>query len=98
MALFTTILANGAVTSQLGRGTLLLGSVQSFSQGAFESTTNALDLGIDGSGFFVVNNGTGNFYSRAGQFRQNENGLVQNLTGETLQGFEFTNGVLGTML
>lgn len=96
--LFTTILANGAVTSQLGRGTMLLGSLQSFSQGAFESTTNALDLGIDGSGFFIVNNGTGNFYTRAGQFRQNEDGLVQNLTGETLQGFQFTNGVLGTTL
>ena len=96
--LFTTILANGAVTSQLGRGTMLLGSLQSFSQGAFESTTNALDLGIDGSGFFIVNNGIGNFYTRAGQFRQNEDGLVQNLTGETLQGFQFTNGVLGTTL
>ena len=96
--LFTTILANGAVTSQLGRGTMLLGSLASFSQGAFESTTNALDLGIDGSGFFIVNDGIGNFYSRAGQFRRNEDGLVQNITGETLQGFEFTSGVLGTTL
>lgn len=96
--LFTTILANGAVTSQLGRGTMLLGSLQSFSQGAFESTTNALDLGIDGSGFFIVNNGAGNFYTRAGQFRQNEDGLVESITGEILQGFEFTAGVLGTTL
>ncbi len=96
--LFSTILANGATNSQLGRGTQLLGSVQSFAQGAFESTTNALDLGIDGSGFFVVNNGLGNFFTRAGQFRQNDDGLVENITGEILQGFQFTAGVLGTTL
>ena len=96
--LFTTILANGATTSQLGRGTQLLGSLQSFAQGAFESTTNALDLSIDGSGFFVVNNGTGNFYTRAGQFSRNDDGLVENITGEILQGFQFTGGVLGTTL
>ena len=96
--LFTTILANGATTSQLGRGTQLLGSLQSFAQGAFESTTNALDLSIDGSGFFVVNNGTGNFYTRAGQFTRNDDGLVENITGEILQGFQFINNVLGTTL
>ena len=96
--LFSTVLANGAVTSQLGRGTQLLGSLQSFAQGAFESTTNALDLGIDGSGFFVVNNGIGNFYTRAGQFTRNDDGLVENITGEILQGFQFTGGVLGTTL
>ena len=92
--LFSTILANGSITRQLGRGSQLSGSLKEFSQGAFESSTNALDMAIDGSGFFVVNNGTGNQYTRAGQFRLNENGLVQAVTGEILQGQKITNDLV----
>jgi flagellar hook protein FlgE len=94
--IFSTILTNGSTTSQLGRGSQLQGTIQSFSQGSFEASSNALDLAIDGSGFFVVNNGTGNFFTRAGQFRLNENGLVQAITGEVLQGSSITNGVVNT--
>jgi flagellar hook protein FlgE len=94
--IFSSILTNGSVTSQLGRGSQLQGTIQSFSQGSFEASTNALDLAIDGSGFFVVNNGTGNFYTRAGQFRLNDDGLVQAITGEILQGNQITNGVTST--
>ena len=96
--LFSTSLAGGTLTSQVGKGAQLLGSLQSFEQGAFENSTSSLDLAIDGNGFFVVNDGTGNFYTRAGQFRVNENGLVETITGEILQGFEFTGGTLGTTL
>ena len=95
---FSTSLAGGTLTSQVGQGTQLLGSLQSFAQGAFESGTNALDLAVDGNGFFIVNDGIGNFYTRAGQFRINENGLVQTITGEILQGFPITNNVVGTTL
>jgi len=94
--IFSTILNNGSTTSQLGRGTQLQGTIQEFSQGSFESSSNALDLAIDGSGFFVVNNGSGNFYTRAGQFRLNDDGLVQAITGEVLQGQQITNGVTST--
>ena len=94
--LFSTVLANGSTTRQLGRGAALSGSLKEFSQGAFESSSNALDMAIDGSGFFVVNNGTGNQYTRAGQFRLSENGLVQSITGETLQGQQIQNGVAST--
>ena len=96
--LFSTSLAGGTLTSQVGKGAQLLGSLQSFDQGAFENSTSALDLAIDGNGFFIVNDGAGNFFTRAGQFRINENGLVETLTGEILQGFQITNNVVGTTL
>ena len=96
--LFSTSLGGGTLTSQVGRGAQLIGSLQSFAQGSFENSSNALDLAIDGNGFFVVNDGVGNFYTRAGQFRINENGLVETLTGEILQGFQITNNVVGTTL
>jgi len=95
---FSTSLIGGTLTSQVGKGTQILGSLQSFAQGAFENSTSALDLAVDGNGFFVVNDGTGNFYTRAGQFSVNANGLVQTITGEILQGFEITNNVVGTTL
>jgi len=95
---FGAILTNGPVTSQLGLGTRMQGILPSFAQGSFETTTNALDLAVDGSGFFIVNNGTGNFYTRAGQFRLNASGLVQTISGEILQGFQFTGGVPSTTL
>ncbi len=94
--IFSTILNNGSTTSQLGRGSQLQGTIQEFSQGSFEASSNALDLAIDGSGFFVVNNGAGNFYTRAGQFRLNDKGLVQAITGEVLQGQKITNGITST--
>jgi flagellar hook protein FlgE len=96
--LFSTSLAGGTLTSQVGKGAQLLGSLQSFEQGAFENSTSALDLAVDGNGFFIVNDGTGNFYPRAGQFRVSEDGFVETLTGEVLQGFEITNNVVGTNL
>ena len=95
---FSTSLAGGTLTSQVGKGTQLLGSLQSFQQGSFENSTSALDLAVDGNGFFIVNDGTGNFYTRAGQFAVNANGLVQNITGEILQGFQITNNMVGTTL
>lgn len=95
---FSTLLANGDVTSQVGTGSQLQSVLQSFNQGAFESSSNALDLAIDGSGFFIVNNGTGNFYTRNGQFRLNDQGLVQSVTGETLQGFQITSGTTSASL
>ena len=94
--LFSTVLANGSTTRQLGRGSQLSGTLKEFSQGAFEASSNALDMALDGSGFFVVNNGSGNQYTRAGQFRLNDNGLVQTVTGQTLQGQRVTNGTVSS--
>jgi len=96
--LFSTILNNGSTTTQIGQGTRFLGALQDFSQGSMENSTNALDMAIEGQGFFVVNNGQGNFYTRAGQFRINDNGLVQDVNGNILQGFRITGGTPGSSL
>ena len=95
---FSNILSNGSSFSQVGRGATLNGVIQSFSQGSLEASPNALDLAIDGSGFFIVNNGNGNYYTRNGQLRMNQNGVVQAITGETLQGYEITNSVTSSSL
>lgn len=96
--LLSTILANGSTTMQFGRGTRLNGVTQNFEQGAFRNTSNATDMAIDGSGFFIVNNGTGNFYTRAGQFRMSNAGVLVDPNQNILQGFAITSGVVSSSL
>lgn len=96
--ILSTILSNGSTTMQFGRGTMINGVTQSFEQGAFENTSSATDLAIDGNGFFIVNNGTGNFFTRSGQFRLNNAGVLADPNGNTLQGFDITSGVTSSSL
>lgn len=96
--IFSTVLHNGAVTSQLGGGSQLSGVLQVWDQGAIEHSPNALDLAIDGNGFFITSTygDTDQYYTRNGQFRINELGLVQSMTGEILKGFDYTADVLSS--
>ena len=98
--IFSTVLHNGAVTSQLGGGSQLAGVLQVWDQGAIEHSANALDLAIDGNGFFVTSpeDSTAQFFTRNGQFRMNESGKVQSMTGEILKGFKYTADVLSTTM
>jgi len=98
--IFSTVLHNGAVTSQLGGGSQLSGVLQVWDQGAIEHSPNALDLAIDGNGFFITSTygATDQYFTRNGQFRINEMGLVQTMTGEILKGFEYNAGVLSTTM
>ena len=55
-------------------------------QGTLETTGNQLDLALQGNGYFVVNSGTQNFYTRAGSFGVNSQGyLVDPATGDFVQ-------------
>ena len=83
---------------QLGAGSATARVSQNFGQGSLETSSIRSDLAIDGKGFFVVNNAEGNsFYSRAGQFRLNNEGNLISMDGLKLQGYEtVSSGVLGT--
>ncbi len=79
--------SGGAGSSQVGRGVMIKEVATQFTQGAFESTGNALDLAIDGDGFFQVRNGNAKLYTRAGQFSLDKDGKVVNPDGYVLQAF-----------
>jgi flagellar basal-body rod protein FlgF len=54
-----------------------------FSMGATESTGNAMDVAIDGKGFFLVRDSTGGeFLTRAGNFTVNEDGYLTTPDGK----------------
>ncbi len=62
-------------------------------QGLLQSTSSATDIAISGNGFFIVNEagdpGTGDIYaySRAGSFKVDKEGYLQNVSGYYLQGW-----------
>ena len=77
----------GGGSGSIGAGARLSGVSQNFTQGSLESTGVTTDLAIDGGGFFVVQDSTGVFYSRAGLFGLDANQVLVNNQGQAVQGF-----------
>ncbi|GAA5316140.1 MAG: hypothetical protein AseanaTS_13450 [Candidatus Pelagadaptatus aseana] len=93
----TTIL--GAGSNTIGSGVRLQDVAQQFTQGNISFTENSLDLAISGSGFFVLDNGGDQVFSRAGTLGLDKDGFIVNNVGANLQGFQAdANGVVGGVL
>lgn len=94
-------LSNGSTILQFGRGTYLQSINPSWTQGSVETTNNATDMAIQGGGFFIVRDtiNNANYYTRAGQFIEDDNGYLVNNMGYRVQGYSVTsvsNGVINT--
>ena len=74
---------------QVGRGVSVGAVMGDFSQGSLESTTEATDLAVGGNGFFMVSPAGQelNYYTRAGNFRFDEDGYLVDPHGYRLQGW-----------
>ncbi|MDR3445596.1 MULTISPECIES: flagellar hook protein FlgE [unclassified Dyella] len=72
-------------STAVGSGVRLQDVAQQFNQGDIQTTNNSLDLAISGNGFFVVNNGSGVQYTRAGDFQKDPSGYVTTPDGSRLQ-------------
>jgi len=77
-------------SGQVGRGVSVGTVMGDFSQGSLESTSEATDLAIGGNGFFMVSPAGQevNYYTRAGNFRFDEEGFLVDPRGYRLQGWE----------
>lgn len=83
----------GGSALQIGRGVTMQAVQQMFNQGTFETTSNGLDMAIEGDGFFMVRENAGaNFFSRAGQFSMDKDGYIVNPEGLQLQGYLLSQG------
>ncbi len=82
--------------SMLGSGQRTSGSgvtssvSQQLTGGNISSTGRSLDLAIDGTGYFITQNGGETYYTRAGNFYSDKDGYVVNSQGDVLQGFTET--------
>jgi flagellar hook protein FlgE len=77
--------AYGLSKNTIGAGVRLQRVAQQFSQGIVENTGKALDLAINGKGFFTLSDGGSFVYSRAGNFGTDKDGYVVNPSGQRLQ-------------
>lgn len=79
-----------------GMGVQVAGVDQNFGQGGPATGGSALDMMINGNGFFRMVDEAGSvFYGRNGQFKENESGFIINKTnGMFLTGYQATNGVI----
>ncbi|KTS72098.1 flagellar hook protein FlgE [Pseudomonas oryzihabitans] len=70
-----------------GSGVLLGNVGQLFNQGTIDYTQNALDMGVNGNGFFMTSNNGAIQYTRAGYFGTDKNGYIVDNNGYRLQGY-----------
>ena len=87
---FSDVYASGIVGSgadAVGSGVRVSDIAQQFSQGNIGFSENALDLAINGGGFFVLSDQGVQTFSRAGQFGVDDTGFITNNAGSRLQGF-----------
>ncbi len=89
-AQFADMYANSvatAVNTQIGIGSRLASVQQQFSQGTITTTNQALDVAINGNGFFQMSNNGSLTYSRNGVFQLDKNGFIVNADGLQLMGY-----------
>ncbi|HTT10221.1 MAG TPA: flagellar hook protein FlgE [Burkholderiaceae bacterium] len=83
---FASSLAGGSST-QIGIGAKVAAVRQQFTQGDISTTSNPLDVAINGAGFFrLTTNGTVS-YSRNGQFSLDKDGYLVSNSGARLTGY-----------
>ena len=81
----------------IGTGVKLNSVTQLFKQGNLETTSNPLDLAIDGEGFFTLKDTDGSMlYTRAGSFGLDKDGYIVNSRNQVLQGY-LTNPTTGNI-
>ncbi|NIB43257.1 flagellar hook-basal body complex protein [Pseudomaricurvus alkylphenolicus] len=77
----------GATGNTPGSGVGLTDVKQQFTQGNISFTDNALDLAINGGGFFILSDRGDPSFSRSGMFSLDKDGFVVNNSGFNLQGY-----------
>jgi len=89
----------GGGSNAIGNGVRVSDVSQQFSQGNISFTENALDLAINGGGFFVLSDQGSQVFTRAGQFGVDDTGYITTNDGARLQGFPAnTSGTVSDVL
>lgn len=95
-SLVTQSLGAGLGDTQVGFGTGEPLTTMEFTQGAIQTSSGTMDAAIQGDGFFVVDDSSGNtLYSRAGNFKVDASGNLMTDTGDYVQGWTTTSAAGG---
>ena len=86
--IYATAVVGAGSSNTPGSGVTVTDIAQDFSAGTIEFTNNNLDLAINGSGFFQLDDGQGSVtYTRAGAFELDKEGFIVSKNGKYLQGY-----------
>lgn len=86
--IYATAVVGAGSSNVAGAGVTVTDIAQDFKAGTIAFTNNNLDLAINGSGFFQLDDGQGGTtFTRAGSFELDKNGFVVSKTGAFLQGY-----------
>ncbi|TVQ31260.1 MAG: flagellar hook-basal body complex protein [Phycisphaeraceae bacterium] len=77
----------GTNPGQVGLGVKVAGTQRNFNNGAIATTGVNTDLALEGNGFFIVERGDQQFYSRAGAFQLNSQRDLVTISGERVKGY-----------
>jgi flagellar hook protein FlgE len=82
---------------QAGTGVQVASNTTDFSGGSIAETGVSTDVAINGTGFFVLDNGNGSqLYTQNGGFQLSANGTLETADGLAVMGYPATNGVINT--
>lgn len=95
-AQFRTLVTDGRAKANYSAGGVAAAPTALVSkQGLLQASGSSTDLAIDGGGFFITRSGIGDdstvAYTRAGSFKQDEEGFLRNSSGLYLQGWRINN-------
>jgi flagellar hook protein FlgE len=79
--------AESGTLMSIGLGSQVGSVRQVQSQGTLQTTSNPLDVAIEGKGFLVVKTPTGQYYTRAGNMHLDANGYLVSDSGAQIQGY-----------
>jgi flagellar hook-basal body protein len=86
--IYATAVVGAGSSNVAGAGVTVTDIAQDFQAGTIEFTNNNLDLAINGSGFFQLDDGQGGTtYTRAGAFELDKEGSIVSKSGNYLQGY-----------
>jgi flagellar hook protein FlgE len=89
----TSVYGSGAASAGIGASVSDL--AQQFTQGDLTTTSNSLDIAINGGGFYRLSDNGAISYSRNGQFKLDKDGFIVNAQSLKLTGFPA--GINGTV-
>jgi flagellar hook protein FlgE len=81
---------------QVGAGTQVANTETDFTSGTPNSTGLSSNVALQGTGFFVVNDGGSQYLTRDGDFQTDSTGNLITSNGYSVMGYPATNGVVNT--
>ncbi|MFP4200269.1 MAG: flagellar basal-body rod protein FlgF [Clostridia bacterium] len=86
--------AGGTNPMQIGLGSSVAAIDTLQGQGSLQTTGNDADMAIEGEGFFILGDGEGELYTRAGLFQPDAEGYLVDSNGRSVQGWMADDGDL----